>query len=197
MEDFQAILKRAAKALRTVAARLRQSFQTSYNAADPVPPVEVLRRIADVFDRAPSGAAEFEVHIVNSLTPQDLDTLNRLVKSLDVPSFAVDKSEVVARGDLIAAVGDAIETLSPYVDEIRVVGALSNPEYDWRTVEGISCETGLDPKTVSQIINSLPQLLLKSRVPDRQGRDLFTTRSRYLRSKRSWSQHFLDTLKSS
>jgi hypothetical protein len=65
----------------------------------------------------------------------------------------------------------------------RVVQALENPNYDWRTVEGISQETGIDPHQVALILQFLPNLvpLVQSSVPDKFGRALYTTRNHYNR----------------
>ena len=74
----------------------------------------------------------------------------------------------------------------------RVLAALENPEYDWRTVEGISTETGLDQAQVAQIL-SLPLLsdqIVQSSVPNKKGQALFTTRRYYYRS-RSWAERLL------
>jgi hypothetical protein len=67
-----------------------------------------------------------------------------------------------------------------YLDEKgkQVMSALENPKYDWRTVEGISQETGIDPSEVSLILNSNPNVV-QSSVPDKSGRPLFTTRNHY------------------
>lgn len=65
----------------------------------------------------------------------------------------------------------------------RVVRALENPQYDWRTIDGISEETGLDRWTVASIIQFLPNVnveVVQSSIPDKRGRPLFTTRKHYL-----------------
>lgn len=72
----------------------------------------------------------------------------------------------------------------PYVldDKGRqVVRALENPKYDWRTIDGIAEETGIDSYQVSQILRFLPSAvdIVKSSIPDKQGRQLFTTRNHY------------------
>ncbi len=60
----------------------------------------------------------------------------------------------------------------------KVHRALENPNYDWRTVEGISQETGIDPYQVVQILKFLPDVV-QSSAPDKSGRALFTTRTHY------------------
>ncbi len=63
----------------------------------------------------------------------------------------------------------------------KVVRALENPKYDWRTIDGISEETGIDPHQVALILRFLPNLVdvVQSSVPDKLGRALFTTRNHY------------------
>jgi hypothetical protein len=62
-----------------------------------------------------------------------------------------------------------------------VVRALENPNYNWRTIEGISEETGIDPNQVAIILKFLPNVMdvVQSSAPDKLGRPLFTTRNHY------------------
>ncbi len=62
-----------------------------------------------------------------------------------------------------------------------VVRALENPKWDWRTIGGISEETGIDAHQVALILTFLPNMvdIVQSSVPDKQGRPLFTTRNHY------------------
>jgi hypothetical protein len=65
-----------------------------------------------------------------------------------------------------------------------VLRALENPKYDWRTIDGVSEETGLPPYKVAQIVQLLPNVnveVVRSSVPDKHGRPLFTTRNHYSR----------------
>jgi len=65
----------------------------------------------------------------------------------------------------------------------RVVRALENPKYNWRTIEGISEETGIDVHQVAQILQFLPNKVDLVRSVDRSGRrQLFTTRNHYNRT---------------
>ena len=59
--------------------------------------------------------------------------------------------------------------------------ALENPEWDFRTVEGISNETGLPVSTIEEVLKENPGLFRKSHATDRAGRALFTTASRPIR----------------
>jgi hypothetical protein len=61
----------------------------------------------------------------------------------------------------------------------QVVRALENPKYDWRTIDGVSKETGIDPPQVSLILKSLPKIIDVVQSSDKSGRLLFTTRNHY------------------
>jgi len=64
----------------------------------------------------------------------------------------------------------------------RVLTALENPEYNWRTVEGVSNETGLGQDEVAHILSSLSDQIVQSSVPNKKGQALFTTRRKYYRN---------------
>ena len=65
----------------------------------------------------------------------------------------------------------------------RILTALENPEYNWRTVEGISNETGLGQSEVAEILSSLSDQIVQSSLPNKKGQVLFTTRRQYYRSR--------------
>lgn len=75
----------------------------------------------------------------------------------------------------------------------RVLAALETPDYDWRTVEGISAETGLGQAEVAQILSLLSDEVVQSSVPNKKGQALFTTRRHYY-SSRSFAQRLLSVL---
>jgi hypothetical protein len=75
-------------------------------------------------------------------------------------------------------------------DKERVLAALANPSYSWRTVEGVSRETGLDPARVLQIIEGVPDLVIRSRISDAQGRALYATREHYRKTHSSIERLF-------
>ena len=60
-----------------------------------------------------------------------------------------------------------------------VIGALENPDYDWRTIDGIVNDTKLSPDKVLQIIKLLESEVIRSSIPDEKGRPLYTTRKHY------------------
>lgn len=61
----------------------------------------------------------------------------------------------------------------------RVIAALENPKFQWRTVDGIAKELGLPKATVQGTIDVLGELVIRSSVPDDHGRPLYTTRAHY------------------
>lgn len=72
-----------------------------------------------------------------------------------------------------------------------VLNALEDPRWDWRTVEGLSEETGLPEDEVRRILESDPDEIIRSRTPDKGGRTLYTSRSIY-----KGRRGFLDSFRS-
>jgi hypothetical protein len=62
--------------------------------------------------------------------------------------------------------------------EHEVFEALSDPEWDFRTYDGISKATNLTAAEVKAILAKYPNLVRKSLVRDNDGRELFTLASR-------------------
>ena len=79
--------------------------------------------------------------------------------------------------------------------EEQIINALSNPKFSWRTLEGVSRETGLDQSEILEFIESKPDLFIKSLIPDEKGRALYATREHYRKSNSIW-QRTLDQFKS-
>ncbi len=63
--------------------------------------------------------------------------------------------------------------------EKQVLAALADPRFEWRTVEGVSRDTQVAPDRVLQVIEAMPDLVIRSRIPDAEGRALYTTREHY------------------
>src|SRR5687768_7543107 len=59
-----------------------------------------------------------------------------------------------------------------------VIQALANPEWDFRTIDGIAKETGMTPEQVAEVIKEYPQHIRKSLAKGRESRDLYTLRSK-------------------
>ncbi|HEV2656567.1 MAG TPA: toll/interleukin-1 receptor domain-containing protein, partial [Ktedonobacteraceae bacterium] len=64
----------------------------------------------------------------------------------------------------------------------RVLVALENPNYKWRTIEAVSKETSIPLKEAQEIISELGAQVIKSSKPDINGRSLYTTRAHYVAS---------------
>jgi len=61
-----------------------------------------------------------------------------------------------------------------------VLEALSNPKYEWRTVEGIAREKSLPPGDVIYALEvDLDDTVIRASFPDDRGRRLYMKRSRY------------------
>jgi len=62
----------------------------------------------------------------------------------------------------------------------RVINALENPKFEWRTIAGVSKETQLPPSEVEEILSKLGKKIMKSTA---KGRSVYTTRDYYTRRK--------------
>jgi hypothetical protein len=62
--------------------------------------------------------------------------------------------------------------------EVKVLTALADPEWDFRTVSGIARATSIPEDEIQKILEKYPDFIRKSPIPDVKGRDLFTLRSR-------------------
>jgi hypothetical protein len=74
--------------------------------------------------------------------------------------------------------GTSWSTIVSDSTERRVFEALSDPEWDFRTIDGISKTTNLTATQVRAILDKYPDLVRKSLVRDNDGRELFTLASR-------------------
>jgi hypothetical protein len=65
------------------------------------------------------------------------------------------------------------------VDEFtsKVIKALENPEYDWRTLAGVAGEVGSSEVDVVAVLNSLKDIVVRAQ--DSEGHPIFTTRRHY------------------
>jgi hypothetical protein len=80
------------------------------------------------------------------------------------------------------------------VQEQAVKTALENPNYRWRTVEGVANETGLSAETVEAVIRKNQETVFKSSIPSNKGEALYTTRSHFLK-KASLGEKLLGAIK--
>ena len=65
----------------------------------------------------------------------------------------------------------------------QVLDALSNPQWDFRTISGISKETGLPDQEVDAIINKHREQIRKSIARDNDGKELFTLQERPIKGR--------------
>lgn len=75
-----------------------------------------------------------------------------------------------------------------------VVEALENPNYKWRTLEGVAKDTGIEPFVVYRVIEKLGTQVVKASVASTKGDELFTTR-RHFRQKGSFLSRFAAVLR--
>lgn len=61
----------------------------------------------------------------------------------------------------------------------QIIRALEDDRYEWRTVDGVSEQTGVPVVEVQDLLESLSQVIVRSSIPDETGRSLYTTRKHY------------------
>ena len=72
--------------------------------------------------------------------------------------------------------------------------AFQNPEFTWRTVRGVSEETGIDPEAVQEFIVTHGDEIIKSSAINQKGEALYAARDVY-RSKESPVRRLLAAFK--
>jgi hypothetical protein len=70
----------------------------------------------------------------------------------------------------------------------KIKEALENPKFKWRTIEGITKDTGIDKALVVGIISKHEDDIVKSSIPSKMGEGLFTTRNRYKELATPWQK---------
>ena len=80
------------------------------------------------------------------------------------------------------------------LQEQAVKDALENPNYRWRTVEGVASETGIPTQTIEAVIRKNIETVVKSSIPSTKGEALYTTRSHFLK-KASLGEKLLGAIK--
>lgn len=71
-------------------------------------------------------------------------------------------------------------------EEEKIINALRDKHWDYRTVEGIAKETGIPVDTVRTCLETRKDIVRKSSIPDRLGRDLYTLNNRHSQFKDFW-----------
>ena len=72
--------------------------------------------------------------------------------------------------------------------------SLENPNYKWRTIDGVAKATGLDSVTVVSSLSNYSDIIVKSSIPSKDGKDLYTTRDHYEETSSTFSL-FISSLK--
>lgn len=79
--------------------------------------------------------------------------------------------------------------------ELKLVEeAFRNPEYTWRTIRGVSEETGIDQETVQEFVVTHGDVFIKSTATNQLGENLYAARDVY-RIKESPTRRLLAALK--
>ena len=73
----------------------------------------------------------------------------------------------------------------PGEDE-KIINALRDNRWDYRTADGIAKETGVPVERVLAFLESRKDIVLKASIPDRLGRDLYTLNDRQSQAKDIW-----------
>ena len=71
-------------------------------------------------------------------------------------------------------------------EEEKIINALRNKRWDYRTTEGIAKETGIPVDTIRTFLETRKDIVRKSSIPDRLGRDLYTLNNRHSQVKDFW-----------
>ncbi len=71
--------------------------------------------------------------------------------------------------------GQVVDTSDAYR---RLKLALDDPQWEFRTVDGIAREVGLQPQQIAELLKMHPEIARKSAMTSPDGRELYTERSR-------------------
>lgn len=70
----------------------------------------------------------------------------------------------------------------------RVICALDDKKYKWRTISGVSKATGISPERVKQLISENSGLIIQSSALSPAGESLFATRSKHSKEASTWEK---------
>ena len=70
-------------------------------------------------------------------------------------------------------------TTSTEQDISAVMKALEKPEFEWRTVNGIANDAGLEQEQVQKALVAVADRVVRSAQPTTDGQQLYTTRDRF------------------
>ncbi|MEO9385868.1 hypothetical protein [Chromobacterium phragmitis] len=63
--------------------------------------------------------------------------------------------------------------------EEKILKALENPKFKWRTIGGIAKEAKVSPDIVRAVVTQRSERIVKSSVPNTKGEPLFTLREKH------------------
>jgi len=87
----------------------------------------------------------------------------------------------------------AQEVLMKELERGLVLRAINESKFLWRTVGGLSTETGIAEESVRMLLEGMPDRVIRSIRPDKDGKTLYTTRDKY-KGERSFVKKYLDIL---
>lgn len=106
--DQARILRGAANVLRRDEALIRRLFHEKFDAADPVPGVPEMQRLAAVLEAAAElPTAERDAGIRTGVRAEDMGSIRRLADSLAGPSLHTDAAELNDRAEAVSILRDA------------------------------------------------------------------------------------------
>lgn len=110
--------------------------------------------------------------------------------------MALCRKRATIVGFTVVSVLDALEGEEARVDnlETRILDALSDSRWQWRTIGGVAKQLQLPPDTVNDLIQRMPDKVIRARLPDVHGRALYATREHYMKT-HSAIKRLLDQLK--
>ncbi|MDH1145245.1 hypothetical protein N5C60_11505 [Pseudomonas mosselii] len=73
-------------------------------------------------------------------------------------------------------------------DLVSIMSALENDLYKWRTISGISKETGIPSEKVKMIIGENGGMIMQSSALSPAGEALFTSRRKHNKESSAWSR---------
>ena len=75
-----------------------------------------------------------------------------------------------------------------FSDAERVISALNDTNYKWRTISGIAKSTGIPADKVKRILSENGGSIIQSSALSPAGETLFTTRERHNKESSTWSK---------
>ena len=64
-----------------------------------------------------------------------------------------------------------------------VIGGLADPQWEWRTVDGLARSASISPDEVRRVLRTHSPMIQRSSTSTADGKDLYTLKSRYYERK--------------